>query len=205
MSQQKIAVIGAFDEKGVYGLGPHLPWGDETGRSCIEYDMKRVVHLTKAATPEGKKNVLVVGRTTAETFQMQPLPRRRLVVISTTLHEEEVNAGRSEEEKISVVRSLTDALQKALSFKDCGDIYFAGGRSVWCTALALQLCTHAFITIIKCDSVSRSLYKGEKVHHLAPEMLRHETYLGMKVEEVPFSDLWGKDEVRLEFRNYERQ
>lgn len=202
MNSQIIAVIGAFDENGVYGIGPHLPWEDENGRSSIRYDMGRFLYVTKETAPEGKQNVLIAGRSTAETFQMRPLPGRRLIVISGILDENEVNLGRNDDKKIVIARGLTEAMEKALALEDCGHIFFIGGHTIWRRALAYSLCTHAFVTIVQCDAVARSPYLGEV--HKAPEMLQDETYIGMKFEPIPISDYWGENEVALEFRNYSR-
>lgn len=203
MDSRIIAVIGAFDENGVYGIDSHLPWENENGRSSIKYDMGRFLYVTKETAPEGKQNVLIAGRSTAETFQMCPLPDRRMIVVSNTLDENEVNFGRNDDKKIVIARGLTEAMEKALVFDDCGHIFFIGGRTVWRRALVYSLCTHAFITIVQCDAVAQSPYLG-KVHK-APEMLQDETYTGMKLEcSTSMVDTWGDKEVELEFRNYGR-
>jgi dihydrofolate reductase len=198
-----IAVVGAFDENGVYGIGSHMPWEDENGRSGIRYDTGRFLYITRETAPQGKRNVLIAGRRTAETLGMRPLPGRRMVVVSRTLHEDEVNAGRGEEESITVAHGLSAAMEKALAFEDCGHVFFIGGYEVWQRALAFQLCTHAFITVIRCNTVARSIYKGDC--HRAPDMLLAATFGGMDlVDSVTIVDSWGESEVELEFRNYAR-
>lgn len=203
MDFRMIAVMGAFDENGVYGIGPHMPWEDERGRSGIRYDMGRFVLITKDIAPKGKKNVLVVGRSTAEAMKMLPLPGRYMFVLSRTLKEEEVNAGRGKNEKLYIVRNALHAIEAARALEDSGHVIFAGGREVWIQALQSGICTHAFTTVVKCNAVERSLYKGEIRE--APEMLRGETFCGMKLEcSTSMVDTWGDKEVELEFRNYAR-
>lgn len=203
MNPQMIAVVGAFDENGVYGIGPHMPWENEKGKSSLQYDAGRFVLVTKGTAPKGKKNVVIVGRSTAEAMKMLPLPDRYMFVLSRTLEEEDVNAGRGKNEKLYIVRNALHAIEAARALGDSGHVIFAGGREVWLQALQSGICTHAFTTVVKCNSAKHSHYQGEI--HRVPEILDDATFVSMRLEEsIAISDYWGNKEVELEFRNYAR-
>lgn len=115
MKTRIIGVVGAFDENGVYGIGLNLPWGSSDGRSLLKLDMGRFVEVTRRTAPEGKRNVLVIGRGTAEAMGMSPLPGRHMIVISNTLNEAEINKDRPKEKQLAVVKNTTEAIERALS------------------------------------------------------------------------------------------
>ena len=200
MEKRIIGVVGAFDRNGIYGIGPHLPWGSADGRSKLKLDMGRFVEVTRKSAPEGKQNVLVIGRGTAEAMDMRPLPGRHMVVISNTLDEKAVNATLPDGKKIAVVKNVQQAIERATAFDDCGHILFGGGYEVWLQALKSGLCTHAFITVVMCDSDVMSLYCDEV--RQAPEMTNHATFVDMTVESYQVNDKWDDKDVELEFRNY---
>lgn len=197
-----IGPIGAFDKNGVFGIGPHLPWGDEQGRSAIKIDMARVVEVTrKTILAEGKQNVLVMGRGTIESMGWRALPGRRTIILSQTLDEQKVNADRPEGKTFAVARNASQAVTRALEYDDCGHIFFFGGENVWLEALKSNLCNAAFITVVNCNSVTMSLQKEGEVRRL-PEMLLDTTFTDMNCERVRVEDMWGDVSVELEFRNY---
>lgn len=199
---QLIAPIGAFDENGVFGIGLQLPWGASDGRSMLKLDMQRFVQVTRETVREpGKQNVLIVGKNTAETFRWNPLPKRRMVIVSQTLNEDELNKGREDAKKVAVARNVKQAIERAQRYADCGHIFLGGGESVWLEALDNNLCNAAFITVVKCDSTALTLHQGT-VRRM-PHMLEHTTYSEIPLEDsIPLSDLWGNVPVDLEFRNY---
>lgn len=203
MKTRIIGVVGAFDENGVYGIGLNLPWGSSDGRSLLKLDMGRFVEVTRRTAPEGKRNVLVIGRGTAEAMGMSPLPGRHMIVISNTLNEAEINKDRPKEKQLAVVKNTTEAIERALKYEDCGNIFFGGGYDVWLQALKSGVCTHAFTTIVMCDTAKMSSHQG--AIRKAPEMSVHETFAGMFVESVDVSDMWGQQEVPLRFHNYHRR
>jgi dihydrofolate reductase len=202
MEKRMIGIIGAFDQNGVYGIGPHLPWGDEKGRSKIRFDMGRFVEVTKKTAQEGKQNVLVIGKGTAEAMGFRPLPERRMIVLSQTLVENAVNVNLPEGKKIAIAKNVQQAVDRALSYEDCGNIFFAGGYEVWLQALKSDLCTNAFITVVKCDAVMKSPHMGDI--RKAPEMILHQTFVGMECESIPLSDTWDDQIIDLEFHNYKK-
>ena len=202
MQKRMIGPIGAFDQNGVFGIGLHLPWGNEQGRSAIKLDMGRVVEVTRKTIPaEGKQNVLVMGRGTAESMGWRALPDRRTIILSQTLDEREVNANLPKGKTFAVERNASQAVSRALEYDDCGHIFFFGGESVWLEALKSNLCNAAFITVIKCDSVPMSMHKKGNVRRL-PEMLLDTTFTDMNCERILVEDMWGDIAVELEFRNY---
>ena len=197
-----IGPIGAFDKNGVFGIGPHLPWGNEKGGSAIKLDMGRVVEVTRNTTlAEGKQNVLVMGRGTIESMRWRALPGRRTIILSQTLKEREVNADRPEGKTVAIALNASQAVTRALEYDDCGHIFFFGGESVWLEALKSNICNAAFITVVNCDSVPMSMHKEGAIRRL-PEMLLDSTFTDMNCERIPVEDVWGNVPVELEFRNY---
>jgi dihydrofolate reductase len=204
MYKRKIGIIGAFDENGTFGIGSFLPWGSETGRSLLPKDMKEFVSVTKTPPEDGLKNVLVVGRKSFEAMGSRPLPGRYMVVLSQTLNEREVNTNLPDDKKIAVERNTTQAIDRALSFKDCGHIFFGGGETIWLEALKSGRCNTAHITHVICDSVARSIHKDGEIRRL-PEMLGPTIYenAGMVMQPPKFdTDLWSEENINLIFETY---
>lgn len=204
MKNRMIGVIGAFDENGLYGIGPHIPWSTPEGRSHLKLDMGRFVLVSRTSAPEGTKNTLIVGRGTAEAMGMRTLPGRHMIVLSQTLDESTLNGSSKEigDNWLYVARNAQQAVERACSFKDGGHVFFAGGYEVWLQGLKSGLCTNAFITVVKIDARKHSTFTGDPRY--APEMLRDETFIGMKrSEDLPLvDDMWESSPVELEFRNY---
>jgi dihydrofolate reductase len=203
MNDRIIALIGAFDENGTYGIGNFLPWAAANGRSMLQVDMKNFVDKTRSA-PEGKQNVIVVGRGSFEAMGSRPLPGRRMIVLSQTLDEHIVNATLSPEKHIAVARNCSQAIDCAVAYHDCGNIFFGGGETVWLEALKSNLCNTAFITHIHCDTVAISIHKEGLVRRL-PEMLKDETFVNMRqnTPNIHQDSIDGKP-VSLEFVTYKK-
>jgi dihydrofolate reductase len=198
---QLIGPIGAFDENGVFGIGLNLPWGGPDGRSLLKLDMKRFVQVTRdtVRAPE-KQNVLIVGKNTAKSFGWNPLPKRRMVIVSQTLDENELNAGRDDAKKVAVARNVTQAIERAQQYPDCGHIFLGGGETVWLEGIGSGLCNAAFITVAKCDALTLTAHEGDL--RKMPHMLLHDTYPGFDLDVTMIEDAWRQTPVQLEFRNY---
>ena len=203
MKDRIIAPIGAFDKNGVFGIGNFLPWSSENGRSMLQIDMKKFVERTKSA-PEGKQNVLVVGRGSFEAMGSRPLPGRRMIVLSQTLDERTVNVALPPERHIAVARNCSQAVDRAVTYHDCGNIFFGGGETVWLEALKSDLCNAAFITHVHCDTVAISVHKEGLIRRL-PEMLKDETFVNMRhITPSIHQDSLNGRRVSLEFVIYHR-
>lgn len=202
MENRMIAVIGAFDQKGTYGIGPHLPWGSTEGRSLLKKDMGRFIEKTRGSAPEGTRNVLVIGRGTAEAMGMRPLPGRHMIVISQTLNEREINKERPEDKKIAVAQNVQQAIERALKHNDCGHIFFGGGYEVWLQAIKSGFCTNAFTTVAMCDAAAMSPHRGDIRRAL--EMTLHETFAGMFVTTTEEDDVWNDQPVKLKLHDYSK-
>jgi dihydrofolate reductase len=201
MEKRTIGIVGAFDRNGVYGIGPHLPWAGGDGRSLLKLDMARFVEITRRTVPlEGKQNVLVVGRGTMKAMDWHPLPGRHTIILSQTLTKDDIRAKIPSGKHVGLARNVQQAIDEALKLPDCGNILFGGGYDVWLQALKSGMCTHAFITVAMCDSVAMSAHQGEV--RRAAEILDHATFPNMKVEGFQVSDIWGEQDIELEFRNY---
>lgn len=197
-----IALIGAFDRNGVFGIGSNLPWSGETGRSLLKLDMGRFVQVTRDTLLEpGKQNVLVLGRESMEAMGWNPLPKRHTIVLSQRVSQQEASSKVPQGKEVQVARNVNQALEMALSLPDCGNVFFGGGKTVWMEALKCNLCNAAFITMVGCDTTTMTKHSGE-IRKL-PEMLQDNTFVDMKAEHVPpIRDMWDETEVELHFRNY---
>jgi dihydrofolate reductase len=204
MENRKMAIIAAFDETGLYGIGKRLPWAESNGRSLLKSDMQHFKTVTSDA-PKGKQNVLILGRNSFESMGSRPLPNRRMVVVSETLTLEEANLSLPLDAlRVEVASSVGDAVQKAMQFGNSGDIFFIGGRSIWEDALCQHLCTHAYITVVRTEAVGKSVHTGE-VYSKA-EMLKSSFYSPLYLRRTcTIQDRWNDIPVLLEFRTYEQR
>lgn len=101
-----LALIVAVSENNVIGKGLEIPWK-------IPEDMKRFKELTI-------NHPVIMGRKTFESIpeKFRPLPRRKNIVLSTSL---------SEEEGIYIARNIEEALE----LTEDKDSYIMGGEKVY--------------------------------------------------------------------------
>ena len=114
-----LSIIAALDKHGVIGKDGRLPWH-------ISDDLKRFRALTDTHTVIlGRRSYLEIGK---------PLPNRQTIVLSR--NEAFTAPG------CTVAHSLAEAIAQAAS----GEIFIAGGASVY--AEALPLCDRMYLTVI---------------------------------------------------------
>lgn len=209
MKNRMIGIIGAVDQNGIYSIddeGPSdkLPWGNGLGKTHLKWDAERFALLTKRTAPAGKVNTVVVAYGTARVMGMYPFKGRRLIVLANRLATGTINKDRAEDSKIYTAQNAEQAISLALSWRDGGHIFFAGGApGLWWDALGTGLCTCAFVTVVQCDAPAVSAFKGRPLE--SRELLRDETFVNMKrIETAAVDDMWEDIPVELEFRNYKK-
>ena len=112
-----IALIVARSKNNVIGKDGHIPWQ-------IEGEKKQFKELTTG-------NIVIMGRKTYEEIG-RPLPNRKTIVVS--------NSKSFEGENLTTAKSVKEALQLAngeFGLKTGGNIFFAGGYSIYKEALPL--------------------------------------------------------------------
>lgn len=134
-------IIVATDLSSGIGISQGLPWK-------IKSEMAYFKMMTTSA-PFGKYNVVIMGRKTYESLpqKYRPLPDRINVVITSDKN--------YPDEKITVVRSLQDALARSASDTTVHKLFVIGGSQLYKTAIDHHKLTAIYLTRIianiKCD------------------------------------------------------
>ena len=120
---QKVIVIGAVSQNGVYGEGSEIPWK-------IPADFKNFKELTTDWT-------VIMGRGTRESLppKYQPLPRRDNMVITNTPGYEAKDA--------KIFTSVEQAIAAARTEK----VFCIGGVGIWYHAM--YIADEAWVTVVK--------------------------------------------------------
>lgn len=137
IDQKRIAIVGAHTaEQLAYGLGKGMPWP----RKALSKDMfERFKPLTSSA-PEGKKNLLIAGMTTFNTFP-KPLPGRYLVGVSRQAQEVKLL-----ENGAMIAPSFEEALIFAEKLPDLHRVFFIGGKASW--EAGLKYASELYISVV---------------------------------------------------------
>jgi len=140
-----INIILALDNKNIYGVDGHIPWGRDISK--ISGDLCHFYNTTKMRN-DSKKNILIMGRLTWESIK-KPLSGRYNIVITSNY--ETMQKTHSIPDTI-FVKDLTTALVFIEDKKkdlDIGNIFIIGGRKLWEEALNRKLVSNVFISKIK--------------------------------------------------------
>lgn len=204
MNNRMIGIIATLDENGLHEIGNQVPWGNIPGKTAFRYDNERFHIIARMMAPAGKRNVVVTDHETAKAMVMYPFEGCRTIVLARNLNLNRINYGRREDKVIYTARNPEQALDLALSWKNCGHVLFAGvGFGAVSHMLRTKLCNCAFVTVVKCDTFARSPFKDEPFH--ARFMLDDAAFLGMERTTTSLvDDMWDDEPVELEFRNYEK-
>lgn len=114
-----ISIIVAYTKNRVIGNKGLIPWS-------IKGEQRRFKELTTG-------NIIVMGKRSFEEIG-KPLPNRKTILLSSTLHYEADNC------------TTVPSLQEAIQFADEKDIYISGGYQVY--KEALPLADKLYITVI---------------------------------------------------------
>lgn len=120
---QKVIVIAAVSQNGVYGEGQEIPW-------YIPEDFKHFKELTTEWT-------VIMGRGTWESLpsKFRPLPNRENMVITNTPGYEAKGA------------KIYASVEQAIAAARTGKVFCIGGVSIWYHAMSIA--DEAWITVIK--------------------------------------------------------
>lgn len=135
------SIIVACTTNGGIGKDNKIPW-------YIPNDLR---HFKKVTTncPEGKMNVVVMGRNTWESLPKKPLPARINVIVSTNLSS---SHSKFDFDNIYVVQSLDEALDLVSSMSNrVHETFVIGGSRLYKEALEHQQCHKAYVTHIVQD------------------------------------------------------
>lgn len=114
-----ISIIVAYTKNRVIGNKGLIPWN-------IKGEQKRFKELTT-------ENIIVMGKRSFEEIG-KPLPNRKTILLSSTLHYESDNC------------TTVSSLEEAIKLADGKDIYVSGGYQVY--KEALPLADRLYITVI---------------------------------------------------------
>jgi len=118
-------------EKHIIGKDNWLPW-----------DIPEELEKFRAFT---KNNTVIMGRTTFETLDSKPLPKRNNIIISTTLQDTE---------GIEVARSIPEAVEKGK--KHNKDIYIIGGAKVYSNSF--EHADYMYLSFIKKEYLGDTIF-----------------------------------------------
>lgn len=129
--------IAAMDERRGIGIGGKLPWQ-------LRGDLRRFQDVTIGNLPEGKQNVVIMGRKTWESLpeNRRPLPKRLNIVLTRD------PAGVYPAGLLHAV-SLDKALAQVAARPDTGSVFVIGGAVVFAEAVQHPSCAKLFLTDIE--------------------------------------------------------
>ena len=144
-----VSLIAAVDSKNGIGLNGVMPWGH------IKEDMQ-FFRRTTTGYP------VIMGRVTFESLGSKPLPKRKNIVISSSINNE------IKYDNLSFDNSFEDVLSKLLLEK-YNQIFIIGGESIY--KKALDYADRVYLTHINkdynCDrffpEIDRSLFNSNKL------------------------------------------
>ena len=138
MSKKYLTIVVALDD--CYGIGRNntIPW-------YIKNDLKFFRYLTTKVNDLNKRNAIIVGRKTYETFP-KPLPNRLNIVVSSNQALPNTNYP-----NVTCVTTLNDALKCANEDLNIENIFIAGGVSIYEEAMETNLVKRIFVTRVKGD------------------------------------------------------
>jgi dihydrofolate reductase len=136
-TKKPVAIIVAYDVNRGIGFGRQLPWH-------LPEELRWVSETTRRIAQSGKRNALVMGRSTWESipFHLRPLKDRLNVVISTTL-------PLVCTEWSVVCRSFEDAMALVSSDASVETVFIFGGASIYAKALSENVVSSVIATEIR--------------------------------------------------------
>lgn len=135
MSDQRVSIIVAVDEKGGIGKDNKIPWH-------IKDDLKRLKALTL-------NNTVILGRKSYDSMVWyynksgRPMPGKRYIVVTRD------TAYAPERENAVIAHSLEEALDKAEN--EGNEICIIGGAQIFKEAIEKDVVDRLYLTIVKGD------------------------------------------------------
>ena len=115
------------------GLEGGMPWR-------LPADLARFRYLTMG-------HPVIMGRKTWEPLAERGLPGRHMIILSS-----------SEIEDVTVARSLEEALESAAELDPEGEVFIAGGASLYAAALEANLIDRMYLTIVHGDVAADTFF-----------------------------------------------
>jgi dihydrofolate reductase len=116
-----LAVIAAVCEGGMYGAGGKLPWEF--------YENKKLPRDLRNFKEKTVGNVIVMGRSTWESFGEKPLPNRIHIVVTS-------RAPENFHANVFFVNSFEQAMLLSVDYDD-KNVFFIGGKKIWAEGLRI--------------------------------------------------------------------
>jgi dihydrofolate reductase len=123
----KLSLIVAHDLNRVIGNEGKIPW-------YIPEDLKFFKQVTLG-------HVLIMGRKTYESLPIQPLPKRKTIIITRN------KEYKVDHPDVRVVTSIEKAIMVAKLMSEKDEIFVAGGQEIY--TLALPYATKAYVTVVE--------------------------------------------------------
>ncbi len=135
-------IIVAMTIEGGIGKDGSIPWR-------IPGDMQFFKRETSRA-PNGKSNVVIMGKYTWDSLNRKPLPNRFNIIVSETLLEEEMKRRASAAACVKIVPTFEHAIQFVREHlqDECSDVYAIGGARIYLAALKHPLFKECIVTQI---------------------------------------------------------
>jgi dihydrofolate reductase/thymidylate synthase len=134
----KFNIIVCVDKNNGIGNDGSIPW-------YISDDLKHFRDITIKA-PEGKQNVVIMGRNTWESIPNNFLKNRINIVLSSTLNNDE----------LYIYKSLTEATDAIDNMHNINEVFIIGGEKLYTEAIMSNLCDYIYLTRLSntfiCDS-----------------------------------------------------
>jgi len=153
--------VVAATQSGGIGLKGSLPWA----AGSLPADVARFKELTAVNHPDGKLNVVMMGRHTWDSIpeKFRPLPNRINIILSNHKHQEQT-AHIANVKNVYVLRSLVEALHfirtlPNASTKD-GSVFVIGGAALYREALTNTLCHTIHLTRVLAEFEADTFFCG---------------------------------------------
>ncbi|UJR16196.1 hypothetical protein I4U23_003106 [Adineta vaga] len=138
MTKKPLSIVVALDDCNGIGRDNTLPWH-------IKNDLKFFRYITTKKIDSTKRNAIIVGRKTYETFP-KPLPNRLNIVCSRNQSLPNINYP-----NVIRVDTFNDAIKYAIEDATIENIFAIGGVSIYEEAMKTNLVKHVFLTRVKGD------------------------------------------------------
>ncbi len=165
----KFSIVAAVDERNGLSKDGKIPW-------YIKQDIEMFKRLTSTAS-QGCTNAVIMGSVTQKTFKKGFLPRRKNIVISSRLVNDNTD--------IIIARSLDEALAIA-ERERVENVFHIGGARSYSDAIVHPECNSVYLTRVVGDFSCDTFFPDIPGHY-------------KKVEE---SDLLSEGEYRFRFIHY---
>ncbi|CUV05929.1 unnamed protein product [Cryptosporidium hominis] len=149
MSEKNVSIVVAASvlSSGI-GINGQLPWS-------ISEDLKFFSKITNNKCDSNKKNALIMGRKTWDSIGRRPLKNRIIVVISSSLPQDEADPN------VVVFRNLEDSIENLMNDDSIENIFVCGGESIYRDALKDNFVDRIYLTRVALEDIEFDTYFPE--------------------------------------------